>query len=819
MKKIQLEPQTERDGVVVLSGSFADRSFAGPRALRYPTRTGALLRIDGAIVGAFDREHATVPLPSDLTGADVTIEVERHSLPSAGLPAGPGLRWSLMQLQASSEPARVLEFVDEKKGGDPSADTGDLPLLGHGHLDVAWLWTYAETRRKALRTFATAARLLDANPAFRFTQSQPQLYAFVRELDPAFFERVQRLTRSGRFDASGAALWVEPDCNIPSGESLLRQLVHGIRFAREFLGTTPTVAWLPDSFGFANTLPTLLVHAGVRQFATTKLRWNDTTEFPYPQFMWEGPDGGRVFAAIIAAYGGGIDAARLALARLRREPLVLGYGDGGGGVTDEMIEKAPAVGRWTTLAAWFEDVRERTGALPVHRDELYLEYHRGVFTTRHDIKARNAVLERTLGIVEEQLAWCLVLRASKFFLDEMRGKLREAWEIVLRNQFHDVLPGTSIAAVYADVHQEYDRAESLLGQIAGSAAAMLPRPGSGQAKRPVEPVVEGTTYLLENAHVRARLRADGTIVELRVPGGPNLVAVANVFAAYVDAPAKWDAWNIDSGYERKTRPVRFEGARIIDDAVEVQLRVGKSVGVIRLWLVDGDPYLRVDFAIDWRERHTLLRTEHALALSQARVRFGTPHGSIDRPTVPRTPGDGAKFEFCAQRFARVQGQEGSLGILTLDTYGWNLKRGATDVQVGNSLLRGPLWPDPAADLGEQAFSLAFAPLVDASLGSLERLWQRFAGVIRVPLFSCDDPAILVVAVKPADDGDGVIVRARECDGGGRTAKIACGARAASVACVNALEAAVPGDAELEDGAIVAWFAPYALRSFRVRLSG
>jgi alpha-mannosidase len=794
------------------------------RVLRYETRTGALLRLDGAVAGAFDREHRRIVLTPH-GGAELVLEVERRSLPSSGLPASGGLRWNLMLRAAEQPPSRSIDVEAIDGDGDaPRIAPSGLAVVGHAHLDVAWLWTYAEARRKALRTFATAVRLLDLHDRFVFTQSQPQLYEWVAEEEPGLFARVRDLCGAGRFDASGAAMWVEPDCNLPSGESLLRQLAFGIRYAVEQLGTTPTVAWLPDSFGFPNTLPTLLAHAGIGAFATTKLCWNDTSTFPHRQFVWEGPDGSGVVAAILASYEGAMEPSRVALASERDEPLVVGYGDGGGGPTDEIVTQASEHGAWTTLDAWFADVRRRE-TLPVHRDELYLEYHRGVSTTHHDVKARNAALERALGEAEAALSWAVVLRASPYFTDEMRAVLHEAWKIVLRAQFHDVLPGTSIAAVYADVLREYDRADALVRRVLDGVRTMLPRLAPRAEEPDVTPRLDGDRIRLANDRIAATLRADGTIEELRLCGGPNLVERANTLVAYADRPQKWEAWNIDRGYERKTLQLRPTGFDVADDALHVRYAVGGSVAAARISLAPAEPFLRVEFAVDWRERRTLLRCENDLALGDARAFFGAPHGAVERSAYPTTPAERAKFEACGQRFARVDGvardgRPGGVALLVRDTYGWSVAGEASRVRLGHSLLRGTTWPDPGADLGEHRIGYAFVPLAEAaSMGMVEAVWQRYAIDPAVPLFTCADEAIAVVATKPAGDGDGVVVRARECDGRSRDVSIACAARANDVVCVDALERTVSASvAALRGGAIVTRFAPYELRSFRVRFA-
>jgi alpha-mannosidase len=786
--------------------------------IRYRTQTGALLRCAGAVAGAFDREHEAVVLPPSASPRVLALSIERRSLPTAGLPSGPGAHWNRMLRGERGAPERVLHWRRLPPPAPQPGVRGGLPLIGHAHLDVAWLWTYAETRRKALRTFATAVNLLERDADFVFSQSQPQLYAFVAEGDAELAGRVERLAREGRFDASGAALWVEPDCNLPSGESLLRQLAFGMRYAQERLGTEPSIAWLPDSFGFANTLPTLLAHAGVRRFATAKLGWNDTTPFPYRQFWWEGPDGSRVLAASLAAYEGPLSEERCALARERAEPLVVGYGDGGGGVTSAMLAAAAQAGGWTRLDAWFDALAARAAGLPVHRDELYLEFHRGVATTHHRVKAANAALERALEAAEELTAWALVLRASPFFLDEARAKLGAAWEIVLRNQFHDVLTGTSIAPVYEDARLEYERAETLVAQVAASTAGMLPRAPRRSAASlcAAKPVAGG--FRFENGALAATVTADGTLVDLRAPGGANLVRRAHELAAYRDRPRAWEAWNLDRDYRGRRLRVVAGDCEPIGEGLQIPYRIGDSPALVRITLAANEPFLRVALAIEWRERGTLVRIENDLDLPSARARFGTPHGTIERPVVPQTEAERAKYEFSAQRFARIASANGGVALLALDTYGWSLGGDARSVLLGHSLLRGTSWPDPSADLGVQTFEYAYLPFGERSIGELEREWRRFAGMRGVALFVSADPGVLVTATKPADDGDGVIVRIRECEGTARDVRLACAARARSVACVDALERPAPGAARLIEGALHAPLGAYALRSFRVRFA-
>lgn len=790
-------------------------AIAAGTALQYHTHTGAVLRVNGAIAGAFDREHTSVPLPPSEDATTLLLEVERRSLPTSGLPSGPGLRWRLMLLGAAPAPAREGELIAHVPA--PSANgAGALTLLGHAHLDVAWLWTYDEARRKAVRTFATAVRLLEEHPEFVFIQSQPQLYRFIHDADPALFERVTTLVRAGRIDASVAALWVEPDCNVPCGESLLRQMLAAHSYMQTHFGCTPSIAWLPDSFGFPNTLPTLLAHAGIDYFATTKLQWNDTTRFPYPRFVWVGPDGSAVTSALLDSYDGDASTQRVAHARERDEPLVLGYGDGGGGVTDAMIARASELGMWSSARAWFQGIDR--SALPRYQDELYLEYHRGTYTTHHDVKADNFALERALDYAEELAAWCSAVGAPRALTLDLRERLQAAWEILLRNQFHDVLPGTSVGAVYADVDAEYDRAEQLIGEVTSRARQTLPRQPVRERKlERCEPLERDGRYLLDNGLVSAHIAKDGTIRELRVNGGRNVATVGNRLAAYGDHPRKWEAWNIDKGYTRKAKRVKWSKTELRAGAIETTFLIGRSRIVQRIALFAAEPYIRVDLEVEWNERRTLLRSENWFAVAANSGRFGSPHGTIERAIEGETDAQRAKFEFPAQRFARFEDAGAGVAVLTTDSYGWSaraLRKGG--VSAGLSLLRGTLWPDPQADLGTHQFSYAYLPYEIASTGAIERAWRGYAYDPRVRLFTCADDAVAIVACKPAEDGDGIIVRVRECDGSARAVTLKSTARARSVTSVDALERPIELPVRMEGAEVHFDLGAFALRSFRVR---
>jgi alpha-mannosidase len=337
---------------------------------------------------------------------------------------------------------------------------------------------------------------------------------------------------------------------------------------------------------------------------------------------------------------------------------------------------------------------------------------------------------------------------------------------------------------------------------------------------PVEPLPDDDAWVFANQYVRARVRADGTIVELAGVDGPNLVAVANGIAAYADKPRAWDAWNLDADYARKSVRVRPQGAAVDEGALVVRLRAGKASGLsMRIALHENEPWLRVEIAASWREDHVLLRAEHRIALDAREVRYGQQHGTIARTVFPTTDAERAQFEVPAQRWAHVDDGTYGLAVFSPDLYGWNgvgLKTGG--VRLGTSLLRSPRWPDPLADRGEQRLEYAFVPTSGASIAALEHAWVTYAEEDRVRLFTCENPSVLIVATYPADDASGVIVRVRECDGGRHRVAMRCGGRMRTATAVDAVERPITADVAIAGEDLVFELAPFALRSFLIRFS-
>lgn len=377
----------------------------------------------------------------------------------------------------------ALDYLrDRLKGqGKPGVN---VTMLGHTHIDVAWLWRLRHTREKTARSFSTVNRLMEKYPEYIFIQTQPQLYDYLKEDYPDIYEHIKKRVAEGRWEPSGA-MWVECDCNLASGESIIRQILVGKNFFKKEFDYESEFLWLPDVFGYSWALPQILKKSGVNTFMTTKISWNDTNRLPYDTFIWRGMDGSEVTTHFVTTtelndvtytYNG--ESRPYAIKGvwdnyrnkdLNRDLLIsYGFGDGGGGPTREMIKYIEAAklmpgipnvetGRATEYFRKLnETIKENpyNGYLPIWDGELYLEFHRGTYTSQGYNKKMNRFMEYKLR--EEEM---LSVFAEKLFDKPYnREEFLKAWKIVLCEQFHDILPGSSIHEVYEDSHEEYERA-------------------------------------------------------------------------------------------------------------------------------------------------------------------------------------------------------------------------------------------------------------------------------------------------------------------------------------------------------------------------
>lgn len=435
----------------------------------------------------------------------------------------------MVDLQRRDSPAfldsirRARRFLQEGlKAFETSHHLGKLTLIGHSHIDTAWLWPLRETRRKVGRTWASMLRLMEQYPEFVFAASQPELYMFAKENHPELWRQIKRRVKEGRWEACGAS-WVEQDNNAPSGEALVRQFLYGNRFyAREF-GLRSRTAWLPDAFGYPWSLPQILRKCGMDTFCTIKISWSQYTRFPYGYFQWEGIDGTRIPAVMMPLNYNGDPTPKDCIRQradfqqkelLEEGPLTFGWGDGGGGPTPKMIEYGRRlkniVGVPRCSFGRTEDCLDRMHAeatgktIPVYNGELYLELHRACQTTQARTKRNNRKCEFLLQNAE-WLSSMAMLHGGRYD----QKTLNEAWRILLTHQFHDILPGSSITPVYEDADQNYAAVralgEKVLDQAAGHLCARAAAPGPGVPLVVFNPL--------------SWMRADVAAVKMKLPKG------------------------------------------------------------------------------------------------------------------------------------------------------------------------------------------------------------------------------------------------------------------------------------------------------------
>jgi alpha-mannosidase len=717
--------------------------------------------------------------------------------------------------------------------------------VGHAHIDSAWLWPVRETVRKVARTFANVLDLMDTDEEFVFAASSAQQYAWLQEHQPELFERVKQRVAEGRFVPVGG-MWVESDTNMPGGEALARQFVAGKRFFMEQLGVEPLEVWLPDSFGYSAALPQLITAAGSRWFLTQKISWNETNVMPHHTFRWEGIDGTQVFTHFppVDTYNSELSQRELARAqrqyaekgRANTSLVPFGWGDGGGGPTREMLaaaartkslEGSPAV-RMTTPAEFFSTAEAEYPRPPVWSGELYLEFHRGTYTSQARTKRGNRRSEHLLREAELWAATAAVRAGLPYPADV----LERCWHTVLLQQFHDILPGTSIAWVHQEAERNYARvADELEAVITRSLAALagegdgavavnagpypvdgVPALGGGPIAASAEAVrveEDDAGTVLDNGAVRAVIDGRGLLTSVYdVAADRELVppgAAANLLQLHRDTPTQWDAWDIDEHYRRHGRDlVDVAELAVVERgperaAVRIVRKAGASTITQVVSLDAGSASIDIDTHVDWHERQKLLKLAFPLDVHAERATSEIQFGHLHRPIHTNTSWDAARFETVAHRWVHVGEPGYGVAVANDSTYGHDVGRSTrpddgTTTVVRLSLLRAPLFPDPTADQGEHRMRVSLrvgATIADAvAEGYRLNLPLRTVrgGSAIAPLVSVDSPAVVVEAVKLAEDGSGdVIVRLYEAHGTRAAARITAGFEHSGVVETDLLE--------------------------------
>ncbi|MGW1528303.1 alpha-mannosidase [Streptomyces sp. NPDC001588] len=758
--------------------------------------------------------------------------------------------------------------------------------VGHAHIDSAWLWPIRETKRKTARTFSNVTSLADEYEEFVFACSQAQQYEWVRDNYPRVWARIQESVKKGQWAPVGG-MWVEADGNLPGGEAMARQLVHGKRFFIEHFGVETKGVWLPDSFGYTAAYPQLAKLAGNEWFLTQKISWNQTNKFPHHTFWWEGIDGTRVFTHFppVDTYNACFSGEEMARAvrnyqekgSATRSLAPFGWGDGGGGPTREIMERARRLKDLEGSAkvvvehpdAFFEAAREEYPDAPVWVGELYLELHRATYTTQARTKQGN---RRSEHLLREAELWATTAALHAPDWSYPYERLDRLWKTVLLHQFHDILPGSSIAWVHREAEAEYARVAAELEELTAEAVAALggggprvfntspfpraevirtPEGGTAYVEVPAgasAPLTGGSgpaavtagENVLDNGLVRVEVAEDGTLSSVRDLRADREVLAdpGNLLRLHTDLPNYWDAWDIDKHYRnRYTDLLEADSVTVVENdpllgAIRVERTFGTGSRITQtITLRAGSPRVDFETEIDWHETEKILKAAFPVDIRAAHSSAEIQFGHIQRPTHTNTTWEAARFEVSGHRWVHIGEPGYGVAVINDSTYGHDVTRtvrddGGTTTTVRLSLVRAPRVPDPEADQGRHRFTYSLLPgasIEDAvAEGYALNLPLRVADSAGAPepVVSVDGDGVTVEAVKLADDASGdVVVRLYESRGGRAQGVLRTGFALAGARVTDLLERPLE-DAERDaDGGVRVVLRPFQILTLRLERAG
>lgn len=770
---------------------------------------------------------------------------------------------------------QASDYLDRKLYSDMAGYKDVVATcIGHTHIDVAWWWTVEQTREKVGRSFATVLKLMEEYPDYKFMSSQPQLYAFLKERYPELYAKVKERIREKRWEPEGG-MWVEADCNLTSGESLVRQFLYGKRFFKEEFGVDNRILWLPDVFGYSGALPQIMKKCGIDYFMTTKLAWNQINKVPYDTMIWRGIDGSEVLTHLITTLGVGQPVSnyfttyngmlhpdaimggwqRYQNKNINNDILIsYGYGDGGGGPTREMLETSvrmekgvkgiPAV-RQAFARTYFDELQERVREnkrLPVWEGELYFEYHRGTLTSM----ARNKRANRKAEFSLMDLELLSVMAAEQIPYPEK--ELETMWKTVLLNQFHDILPGSAIHEVYEVTKEEYERLAVRTGAMTaerqravagvgeavtvfntvgrrrddivnlgdfgadgirddtgalypvqktedGNIAFVTGIPSKGYKSFTAAKVSEMSTpfilsgnYELETPFYRVKLDEHGMFTSLYDKENDREVIQAgkrgNLLRMYEDKPIYYDNWDIDIYYTEKSWDIedttRLEWTETGPVRAALEITRKESNSTIRQKILFYAHSRRIEFVthVDWKEHQTLLKVHFPVAVHTDEAAFDVQFGNLTRKTHQNTSWDEARFESCGQKWIDLS--EGHYGVSLLNDckYGHSVK----DSDIGLTLVKSGIEPNPVADQEEHVFTYALYPhaegwrpagtVAEAYMLNQPLAVQTKTAVRKEYSFaSADRDNVVIETIKRAEDQSGTVIRMYESENAFTKAKL------------------------------------------------
>ncbi len=720
----------------------------------------------------------------------------------------------------------------------------EYTAIGHAHIDLAWLWPIRETKRKGVRTYATALHNIEKNDKYIFGASQAQLMQWVKEEEPELYERFKAAVAAGRIEVQGG-MWTENDCNIPSGESIIRQFLYGEKFFQDEFGKTSKMVWLPDVFGYPASLPQIIKKCGKDYFMTIKLSWNTHNKFPYKTFMWKGIDGTAVLSHMAPQGDYNSTASPMAIVKsnkgnpqkdqIKKALLIYGVGDGGGGPGEAQIgfldrqENNNGLNKIVRRGAeeLFRDLeQEYAEVLPSYQGELYLEKHQGTYTSQAKNKYYNRKLENDLHTLE----WLTtVAQINKIPYDQ--EKIDKIWKEVLLYQFHDIIPGSSIKRVYDESVARYQVMEKeilemqsfILAKLATKPTLAVINPTdfereeylkiedtwykaevnkySAAALSPVGEF-EGLKYgddFISTPKLKVGFNMDGTICSLydKEEQKEYCGEFMNKLVVFSDPKMYYNAWDIRDDYRSLKKDVfklvNFNSYLDGPEAVrENTYQYGKSVLVQKIKIGVDSKLVTFETIVDWHEDYKMLRAEFRPTIFSDKVNCDIQFGNVDRSTHDETSIEKAQFEICAHKFVNVDKDGYGIGLINNCKYGHRVKDGL----ISLNLLRSPKSPDPTCDMGKHYFSYALYPHV-GSWEECDLVKQSYC--FNFPLMvsdylvdigdivDVDNSNVIVETIKPSAKGDGFVIRLYERYGMPTSCKLRIGVKAKEIYLTNLIE--------------------------------
>lgn len=653
----------------------------------------------------------------------------------------------------------LLKKELDKQGGDPSLS---ISAIGHAHIDLAWLWPIRETKRKGARTFSTVMGLMDQYPDYVFGASQPQLFQWMKEDYPKLYDKMRSRIEEGRLEVQGG-MWVESDTNVPSGESLVRQLLYGKAYFKEEFNKDMKVLWLPDVFGYSGALPQILKKSGIDYFMTIKLSWSEVNKFPHHTFNWEGIDGTSVLAHMPpeGTYNGAATPKAVKDAEhnfrdkgVSDECLMLyGIGDGGGGPGAEHLERLQRMKNLSGLAPvkqepainFFERIAKNQQDYATWKGELYLEKHQGTYTTSAKSKWFNRKMELALSLLE----FLSVLTGENSYTQE---DIETIWKEVLLYQFHDILPGSSIKRVYDESIERYSILyKQVSDMIEGTLNALQKKIHTEGYKEPylimnptsytrtewvhidskqhhvtvpahgykvvdnqmvsdmTENLVQGDTSCIENDCIKIEFDEAGRISRIydKKHHEEVIQGMGNQLTLYHD---HGNAWDFSMDYHAYVDQILQPDSTTIDvSATRVKATqtytFGESKMTQDIILQAGSS--RVDFITDvsWHESDKMLRVAFPTTVQTNQVKCDIQFGHIDRSNHNNTTWDVAQFEICAQKWVDLANASYGVALMNDSKYGYAVDGSTLDLD----LIRSTNYPGKGIDKGQHQFTYALYP--------------------------------------------------------------------------------------------------------------